>query len=61
MQGEATHPEGFHGDAHEILRCGQDDKALPNVAPTKNSGVTSPHLNPTTIVNLVKRSLMKKS
>ena len=37
------------------------DKALPNVAPTKNSGVTSPPLNPTPIVNVVKRSLMKKS
>jgi len=37
------------------------DKALPNVAPTKKSGVTSPPLNPQPRVNPVKRIFKTKS
>ena len=37
------------------------DKALPKVAPIKNSGVTSPPLNPAASVNAVKAILIKKS
>lgn len=38
-----------------------NDKALPNVAPMKNNGVTSPPLNPAPRVNPVKRIFNKKS
>ncbi len=37
------------------------DNALPKVAPTKKRGVTSPPLNPTPIVNVVKISFSRKS
>ena len=37
------------------------DKALPSVAPTKNNGVTSPPLNPTPMVKVVKISFNRKS
>ncbi len=37
------------------------DKALPNVAPMKKSGVTSPPLNPAPSVNPVKSILRRKS
>ena len=37
------------------------DKALPNVAPTKNNGVTSPPLKPAPKVNPVNKILRRKS
>ena len=37
------------------------DRALPNVAPTKNKGVTSPPLKPAPKVNPVKRIFNRKS
>ena len=37
------------------------DNALPSVAPTKKSGVTSPPLNPTPMVNVVSNSFNRKS
>ncbi|MNT95259.1 hypothetical protein D3C72_2371070 [compost metagenome] len=37
------------------------DSVLPNVAPTKKSGVTSPPLNPAPSVKPVKRIFIRKS